>query len=60
MANTAEAATQIRQATFEVARLKVDFASRMALLEELRPTLHYLSARLDRTAAAATASTTLV
>ena len=51
MANTAEAATQIRQATFEVARLKVNFASRMALLEELRPTLHYLSARLDRTAA---------
>ena len=51
MANTAEAATQLRQATFEVARLQVDFATRLALLEELRPTLHYLSARLDRTAA---------
>jgi hypothetical protein len=50
MANTAEAATQIRQATFEVARLKADFLTRMALLEELRPTLHYLCARLDRTA----------
>jgi hypothetical protein len=51
MANTAEAATQLRQATFEVARLQCDFVTRMMLLEELRPTLHYLCARLDRTAA---------
>jgi hypothetical protein len=50
MANTAEAATQIRQATFEIARLKTDFGTRMALLEAIRPTLHYLCARLDRTA----------
>ncbi|MCZ6710984.1 MAG: hypothetical protein O7B25_11525 [Gammaproteobacteria bacterium] len=50
MANTAEAATQIRQATFEIARLKTDFDKRMDLLEAIRPTLHYLCARLDRTA----------
>lgn len=50
MANTAEAATQIRQATFEIARLKTDYLSRMALLESIRPTLHYLCARLDRAA----------
>ena len=54
MANTAEAATQLRQATFEIGRLQCDFATRMALLEEVRPTLHYLCARLDRTAAANT------
>jgi len=52
MANTAEAATQIRQATFEIARVKTDFATRMELLEAIRPTLHYLCARLDRTATA--------
>ena len=53
MADTAEAATQIRQAIFEVARVKTDFGNRMDLLEAIRPTLHYLCARLDRTAAAA-------
>ncbi|MDH3642040.1 MAG: hypothetical protein OES38_08075 [Gammaproteobacteria bacterium] len=55
MANTAEAATQIRQATFEIARLKTDFPNRMDLLEAIRPTLHYLCARLDRTATATSA-----
>ena len=50
MANTADTATQIRQATFEIARLLVDFPTRMDLLESLRPTLHYLCARLDQTA----------
>lgn len=50
MANTADAATHIRQATFEIARLTVDFPVRMDLLESLRPTLHYLCARLDQTA----------
>ena len=50
MANTADTATQIRQATFEIARLTVDFPTRMDLLESLRPTLHYLCARLDQTA----------
>jgi cyclic-di-GMP-binding protein len=50
MANTADTATHIRQATFEIARLTVDFRTRMELLESLRPSLHYLSARLDQTA----------
>ncbi len=50
MANTEETATQIRQATFEIARLAIDFRQRMELLESIRPSLHYLSARLDRAA----------
>ena len=50
MANTSTAAEQIRQATFEVARLKIPHGQRMALLEVIRPTLHYLCARLDRAA----------
>ncbi len=50
MANTEETATQIRQATFEIARLAIDFRLRMELLESLRPSLHYLCARLDRAA----------
>jgi len=50
MANTEETATKIRQATFEIARLAVDFRQRMELLESLRPSLHYLCARLDRAA----------
>ena len=50
MANTPEAATQIRQATFEIARLRTDADTRMELLEALRPTLQYICARLDRSA----------
>ena len=50
MANTADTATQLRQATFELTRLKTDFATRLELLETIRPTLHYICARLDRTA----------
>ncbi|MFV2090655.1 MAG: hypothetical protein ACC642_08365, partial [Pseudomonadales bacterium] len=50
MANASEAAGQIRQATFEIARLKIDWPERMALIEGIRPTLHYLSIRLDKTA----------
>ncbi|MEZ5560131.1 MAG: hypothetical protein R3E86_16495 [Pseudomonadales bacterium] len=50
MANTADAATQVRQTTYEVARLKVNGETRMALLEQIRPILHYLCARLDRNA----------
>jgi hypothetical protein len=50
MANTADTATQIRQATFEIARLTVDYPLRMELLESLRPTLHYLCTRLDQSA----------
>jgi hypothetical protein len=51
MANTADAAAQVRQATWEIARLNVGPAARMALLEQIRPILHYLCARLDRNAA---------
>lgn len=50
MANTADTATQIRQATFEIARLSVGYPLRMELLESLRPTLHYLCTRLDQSA----------
>ena len=42
MANTSDTATQIRQATFEICRLVIDFPQRMELLEGLRPSLHYL------------------
>ena len=51
MANTADTAAQVRQATWEIARLTVSAAQRMALLEQIRPSLHYLCARLDRNAA---------
>ncbi|MEZ5553590.1 MAG: hypothetical protein R3E82_22110 [Pseudomonadales bacterium] len=50
MANTSTTSEQIRQATFEIARLKIPYALRMALLEVIRPPLHYLCARLDRAA----------
>lgn len=50
MANTADAAAQVRQATWEIARLTVSPEQRMALLEQIRPILHYLCARLDRNA----------
>ncbi|HEX7035304.1 MAG TPA: hypothetical protein VF210_05990 [Pseudomonadales bacterium] len=55
MANTAETAAQVRQATWEIARLDVTAAARMALLEQIRPILHYLCARLDRNAATSSA-----
>ncbi len=50
MANMAEAATQLRQATFELTRLNTNFEVRMELLESVRPTIHYTCARLDKTA----------
>ena len=50
MANTADTATQLRQATFELTRLNTDFSVRMELLESVRPTIHYICARLDKTA----------
>jgi hypothetical protein len=56
MANVPEAAGQIRQATFEIARLETDWATRMALLEGIRPTILYLTARLDKAANSAGAS----
>ncbi len=56
MANVPEAAGQIRQATFEIARLDTNWATRLALLEGIRPTILYLTARLDKVANSAGAS----
>ena len=56
MANIPEAAGQIRQATFEIARLDTDWSTRMALLEGIRPTVLYLTARLDKAANSAGSS----
>ncbi len=56
MANVPETAGQMRQATFEIARLDTDWATRMALLEGIRPTVLYLTARLDKAANSAGAS----
>lgn len=56
MANVPESAGQIRQATFEITRLDTDWTTRMALLEGIRPTVLYLTARLDKTANGAGAS----
>jgi hypothetical protein len=53
MANVSESAGQIRQATFEIARLNTDWPTRMALLEGIRPTILHLSSRLDRAATGA-------
>ncbi len=50
MANVPDAAGQIRQATFEIARLDTDWTTRMALLEGIRPTVLYLTSRLDKAA----------
>ena len=50
MANVSESAGQIRQATFEIARLDTDWSTRMDLLEGVRPTVLYLAARLDKAA----------
>lgn len=50
MANVTETAGQIRQATFEIARLETDWKTRMSLLEGIRPTVLYLTARLDKAA----------
>ena len=56
MANVPEAAGQIRQATFEIARLDTDWATRLSLLEGIRPTILYLTARLNKAANSAGAS----
>lgn len=50
MANTAQAAEHLDQATSEVSRLQCSAAERFAMLEHLRPPLHYISTRLDRAA----------
>lgn len=50
MANTAQVAAHLDQATNEVSRLQCTAAERFAMLEHLRPPLHYISTRLDRAA----------
>lgn len=50
MANTGETAQNLLNATAEIAKLKTDGPSRLAMLEELRSPLHYICTRLDREA----------
>ncbi len=49
MANTIESSGLLHRAVTEVGRLSTDPSTRMALLEVVRPPLHYICARLDRT-----------
>ncbi|MFW6094573.1 MAG: hypothetical protein ACODAC_11420 [Pseudomonadota bacterium] len=51
MRDSAEAAARAHRATSEVARLDVGPDARLALLEQVRPMVHYLCTRLDRGAA---------
>ncbi|MEM1229268.1 MAG: hypothetical protein AAGI15_01930 [Pseudomonadota bacterium] len=48
MANTTVAARQVHAGVTEVAALTTTASARLALLEILRPPVHYLAARLDR------------
>lgn len=48
MANTIEASGLLHRAVTEIGRLVVDPTTRVALLEAVRPPLHYICARLDR------------
>lgn len=50
MANTADTAAQVRQTTYELARLRVSGKMRLTLLEQIRPIVNYLCARMDRSA----------
>ncbi len=50
MANTADTAAQVRQTTYELARLRVSAKTRLTLLEQIRPIVNYLCARMDRSA----------
>lgn len=52
LANTDQTAHALRQATDELARLSIDWHTRLALLEVLREPVSYLSTRLDRLASA--------
>ncbi len=51
MANTIESAGLLHRAVTEIGRLQTEGAQRFALLEVVRPPLHYLCARLDRNSA---------
>ena len=48
MANTGETASRLLKATPELARVRTNYLTRFELLETLRPTLHYICARVDR------------
>ncbi len=50
VADTAQTATLLKQATAELAQLKIDYQGRLELLEALRPTLEYVCTRLDNNA----------
>ena len=50
MANTPETAGQVRQACYELARLRATPRERLALLEQMRPIVHYLCTRMDLSA----------
>lgn len=52
LANTDQTAQALRLATDELARLRVDWHTRLAMLEVLREPVSYLSTRLDRLASA--------
>jgi len=56
MAHTSEAAHQLLIAATELARINADPDLRFACLETVRPPVHYICARLDRTAAGASAA----
>jgi cyclic-di-GMP-binding protein len=56
MAHTSEAAHQLLKVATELARIGVDPELRFACLETIRPPAHYICARLDRTAAGASAA----
>ncbi len=56
MANTSEAAMQLRKVATELAHIDAPPETRFYCLEAVRPPAHYICARLDRTAAGASAA----
>ncbi len=56
MAHTFEAAHQLLKAATELARITAEPELRFNCLETIRPSTHYICARLDRTAAGASAA----
>ena len=48
MGNTSETAAQLLSVTPEIGRVRADHQTKLDLLEAIRPTLHYVCARLDR------------
>lgn len=48
MANTGETAARLLKASPELSRVRTNYLTRFELLEAVRPTLHYICARIDR------------